>query len=372
MGLRLALLALGALAQSGCSGMSYYAQSIHGQLSLLAKRKPIAALSENPGVSEELRTRLRTVIDIRAFASEELQLPDNASYRTYAQLDRPYVVWNVFATPEFSLKPKVWCFPVVGCVSYRGYFSEDRARRYAEQLRAAGFDTYVGGVRAFSTLGWFADPILSTMIDQSPAALAGVIFHELAHQRLYLKGDTAFNEAFAVTVEREGVERWLSARGWQQTLADYRRKAKRREHFLELISATRRELAALYRRPIDAERKRQQKAVIFRRLQETASGSESLVEASEYKAWLASGLNNAKLTSIATYYDLVPAFQRLLAFQDHELAAFYRASEVLATLGIDERNMLLSELLESEPMDPVAEDPARQETMSQPPMGVSS
>jgi predicted aminopeptidase len=370
MRIRLALLALGALAQSGCAGLGYYAQSIHGQLSLLAKRKPIAALSESPELSEEQRNTLRTVLDIRSFASEELRLPDNASYRTYAELGRPYVVWNVFATPEFSLQPKVWCFPIVGCVSYRGYFSENRAEAYAEQLRGAGFDTYVGGVRAFSTLGWFADPVLSTMLDQSPAALAAVIFHELAHQRLYLKGETGFNEAFAVTVEREGVQRWLRARDRLPALEDYRRKGVQRESFLTLIDTTRRQLTALYRQPIEAERKRQQKALILQGLQQAVARNKLLSEARDYERWLASGLNNAKLASVATYYDLVPAFQRLLAFQEDDLAAFYRASEVLATLATDERRLLLAELLESRPTELVAQDPASQENTAQPPTGV--
>jgi predicted aminopeptidase len=325
-------------------------------LNLLAKRKPIVAVSEKAELSEELRHTLRTVLDIRSFATEELHLPDNASYRTYADVGRPYVVWNVFATAEFSLRPKAWCFPIVGCVNYRGYFSEKRAKAYAEQLRAAGFDTYVGGVRAFSTLGWFADPVLNTMLDQSPAALAGVIFHELAHQRLYLKGDTGFNEAFAVTVEREGVERWLRARGRLQALQAYQRKEVQREHFLALIDAARCQLADLYRQPIEAEKKREQKALILQGFQQTAERSQVLNEARHYAAWLASGLNNAKLASVATYYDWVPAFQRLLAFQEHDLEAFYRASEVLATLGSDERHLLLSELLETGPTELVAED----------------
>jgi predicted aminopeptidase len=366
MRLRVALLALGALAQSGCAGLGYYAQAIHGQLSLLAKRKPIAALSENPELSEETRGSLRTVLDIRSFASKELHLPDNSSYRTYADLGRPYVVWNVFAAPEFSLKPKVWCYPIVGCVSYRGYFSATQARAYAEQLRAAGFDTYVGGARAFSTLGWFADPVLSGMLDQSPEALAAVIFHELAHQRLYLKGDTGFNEAFAVTVEREGVERWLRSRGCPRALQAYQRKGAQRGRFLELVEAARRQLRALYRQPIGAERKRQQKALILSALQDAVLGSEVLRETRDYERWLASGLNNAKLASVATYYDLVPAFQRLLAFQEGDLQAFYRASEVLATLDVDDRRMLLSELQESAASEYVAHDPAPLEDSAYP------
>lgn len=372
MRFRLALLALGALAHSACSGIGYYAQSIHGQLSLLAKRKPIAALSESPRLSEELRGTLRSVLDIRSFASEELHLPDNASYRTYADLGRRYVVWNVFATPEFSLKPKVWCFPIVGCVSYRGYFSAAQAHAYAERLQAVGFDTYVGGVRAFSTLGWFADPVLSTMVDHSPTTLAALIFHELAHQRLYLKGDTEFNEAFAVTVEREGVERWLRARGELHELQAYRRKSAQRHCFLKRIDALRRQLTVLYQRSLSAEAKRQQKELIFRSLATRARRGEAMKETSDYERWFASGLNNAKLASVAMYYQLVPAFQRLLTFQENDLAAFYRASELLAALDTDERRLLLSELLEGGPTGRVAHDRTPPENAAQPPNSLGS
>ncbi len=372
MRLRLALLAFGALAQSGCSGIGYYTQSIHGQLSLLGKRKPIAALSESHSLSEQLRGTLRTVLDIRSFASQELHLPDNASYRSYADVGRPYVVWNVFATPELSLEPKVWCFPIVGCVSYRGYFSETRAQAYAERLQAAGFDTYIGGVRAFSTLGWFADPVLSTMVSQSPTALAAVIFHELAHQRLYLKGDTGFNEAFAVTVEREGVERWLRARGWLRELQVYRREVAQRHRFLDWVDATRRQLSALYQQPIGANAKRQRKALILSSLQDSQRRGEAIGEIGDYRRWFESGLNNAKLASVATYYDLVPAFQRLLAFQDNDLAAFYRASELLAGLDTDERRLLLSELSADRSPRQVARDPLRQEHRVRPVTKLSS
>lgn len=347
---RRVVLALGAITQGACSGLGYYAQSIDGQLGLLAKREPITRLVEDAGLGEELRATLRTVLDIRTFASQELHLPDNASYRTYADVGRSHAVWVVFATPEFSLQPRSWCFPVVGCVSYRGYFSEHAASRYAGKLSSAGYDTYVGGVRAFSTLGWFADPLLSTMLDQSPTALAAMIFHELAHQRLYLKGDTRFNEAFAVTVERAGVERWLRARGDREALQAYRRSAAQHEQFLSLIDVTRDQLTTLYRQPLAAQDKRQHKAQIFRGLQEAVERSEALHQTVDYARWVAAGLNNAKLASVATYYHLVPAFQRLLAFHEHDLVAFYRACETLAALATDERNALLGELLEGPSM----------------------
>ncbi len=349
-GFRRVILALGAITQGACSGLGYYVQSIDGQLGLLAKREPITRLVEDAGLGEDLRATLRTVLDIRTFASQELHLPDNASYRTYADVGRSHAVWVVFATPEFSLHPREWCFPVVGCVSYRGYFSAHAASRYAGKLSSAGYDTYVGGVRAFSTLGWFADPLLSTMLDQSPTALVAMIFHELAHQRLYIKGDTRFNEAFAVTVEREGVERWLRAWGDREALQTYRRSAAQHEHFLSLIDVTRDQLTTLYRQPLATQDKRRYKAQIFRGLQQAVKRSEALHQTADYERWVAAGPNNAKLASVATYYDLVPAFQRLLAFHEYDLVAFYRACETLAALATDERNTLLAELLDGPSM----------------------
>ncbi|HNS26702.1 MAG TPA: aminopeptidase, partial [Steroidobacteraceae bacterium] len=207
---------------SGC-GSLYLAQAAAGQWGVMAAREPIETVVADPATPQELRARLEQVMAAREFASRELALPDNASYRQYAALDRPYVVWNVVAVPEFAIEPKEWCFPIAGCIAYRGYFSEQRARNYALTLESRGYDVVVGGVAAYSTLGRFADPVLSTMMGYGDAQLVGVIFHELAHQVVYVAGDSAFNEAFAVAVEQEGLARWLAWRGELGQLDAWRR-----------------------------------------------------------------------------------------------------------------------------------------------------
>ncbi len=197
---------------TGCSSLGYYAQLGEGQWQLLQARQPVAELLADPQQPAALRQRLQLAQEARAFASARLGLPDNRSYRLYANLKRPYVVWNLFATAEFSLQPLTHCFPIAGCVAYRGYFDEQRARGAAALLRVQGLDTEVAGVEAYSTLGWFDDPLLNSMLAWSDARVAALIFHELAHQRLYLPGDTAFNESFARFVEEEGLRQWRQAR----------------------------------------------------------------------------------------------------------------------------------------------------------------
>ena len=194
---------------SACTAIDYYGQSISGHLGLMAKRTEVTKLIADEQTDENLKKELQTVLDIRAFASTELALPDNHSYRSYVDVGESYVLWNVVATGEFSLTPKNWCYPFAGCVAYRGYYAETDASAFADSLKDQGLDVFVGGVRAYSTLGWFDDPVLNTMLDRPFTYLAGVIFHELAHQQVYIKDDTTFNESFAVAVEREGVRRWF-------------------------------------------------------------------------------------------------------------------------------------------------------------------
>ncbi|MEO8309390.1 MAG: aminopeptidase, partial [Pseudomonadota bacterium] len=197
---------------AGC-GVTYLAQAAHGQLSVMNARQPIDKVIAQPATSDKLRTQLQQVKRIRDFASKELGLPDNASYRSYADIERPYVVWNVVAAPQLSVEPRQWCFPVAGCVAYRGYFNEEGARKFAEKLQKQGDDVVVGGVSTYSTLGRVADPILSTVNGYGELDLAGLIFHELAHQQLYIPSESSFNEAFAVTVEDAGVARYAQSLG---------------------------------------------------------------------------------------------------------------------------------------------------------------
>ncbi|MBS0396230.1 MAG: aminopeptidase, partial [Proteobacteria bacterium] len=235
MRLRLVLLAAALVPLGGC----YLLASARGQLELNARRVPVARLLAAPDTAPALRAQLALAARIRDFASRELGLPDNASYRSYADIGRPYVLWNVFATPEFGVDPVRWCFPVAGCVAYRGYFSERRARDFALELEARGDDAVVSGVPAYSTLGHFADPLLSTMLRWDETELAALVFHELAHQVVYVRGDTAFNEGFASVVEAEGVRRWLESEGRGEALAGYRAREARYAEVAALVAEAR-------------------------------------------------------------------------------------------------------------------------------------
>jgi len=301
---------------AGCQSLAYYSQAIGGHLKVLARARPVSDWLADPGTPPELKERLETARRIREFASKNLKLPENNSYLAYADLDRSYVVWNVFAAPEFSVEPKKECFPFTGCVSYRGFYSEDDARRHAAKLREAGYDVYVGGVPAYSTLGWFDDPLLSTFIRYADAQLARLVFHELAHQLAYARDDTTFNESFAVTVEEEGVKRWLEIEGRSGELAAFRSAQGRKRELAERVSQARERLAAVYRRDLPREAMLGHKRSEWERLR------------AAYPA-LPAEPNNAFLASIAVYTELVPAFERLLA-ESGSLENFYRRVKELA------------------------------------------
>ena len=326
----LAAAAAGALL-CGC-GSLYLLQAASGQWHVMRARVPIEKLLAAPSTPAQLRARLGEVRAARAFASQELGLPDNSSYRSYADIHRPYVVWNVVATPEFSVEPKRWCFPVAGCVAYRGYFHEHQAREFALGLEARGFDVALDGVPAYSTLGKFADPVLSSMLRYGDDVLAATIFHELAHQLLYVRDDTGFNEAFATTVEDAGLERWLARQGEPQRMQRFRAEQDEEQAFVNLLERRRAQLAALYASGTAPGKMRQEKAAIFARLAEDIRALERAraVEAPLYAEWLAQGLNNARLASVATYFDCVPGFRRLLAQSGGELPRFYAAARALA------------------------------------------
>ena len=249
-----------AAAIGGCSTFSYYGQAVVGHLDVVSRAQPIEARLADPATPPELRARLARALEIREFATRELALPDNGSYRAYADLGRPYAVWNVFAAPEFSVEPRRSCFPVVGCVSYRGYYAQADADAYAAGLRAEGYDVFVYGVPAYSTLGWFDDPVLNTFVRYPDAELARLVFHELAHQLVYVQGDTMFNESFAVAVEEEGVRRWLARHGDEAGRAAYATMRARRAEFVRLVLDYRARLEALYREPLTDEAKRAGKA----------------------------------------------------------------------------------------------------------------
>jgi predicted aminopeptidase len=340
------------LTATGCGG--FYFQAVSGHLDLMSERRPIDEVLADPSTPPELAYRLRLIAEAREFAVGELALPENDSYRTYVDLDRPYVVWNVFAAPEFSVEPRRWCFPVAGCVVYRGYFDEDRGRRYAARLRRQGWDVHVGGAIAYSTLGRFDDPVLSTMLRGGDVAVVATIFHELAHQQLYVKGDSAFNEAFASTVEDIGVERWLSGKGELDALAQYREHRSRRSAFNFLLKQTREELAAIYGRGAPEEAMRAEKQQSFETLRQRYRALKASWDGyAGFDAWFDSELNNARLVPVSTYARLVPAFRELYRRAAGDLRIFYDECAALGALPAEERTMRIEALLA------ISEDPDR-------------
>jgi predicted aminopeptidase len=339
--LRIALVLFLVATLAGC-GVGYVAQAAGGQVRVLTARKPIVKVIANPATPPDLKQRLITVREARAFAARELGLPDNKSYTSYADLKREYVVWSVVATPEFSIQPREWCFPIVGCVAYRGYFSEKRAERFGAALRAEGQDVTVGGIAAYSTLGNFADPILNTMMIYGDDELASIMFHELSHQLVYLRDDTAFNEAFAVAVENEGLARWLRAQGREQDLAKHQARRARQREAVDIVARHRERLAALYRTRLAPEAMRARKAEIFAELRTEIEALDARHGVrSGLAAELALGPNNARLASLATYHDCVAGFEALLVREQRDLPRFYAAVRELAKLTREERRAQL-------------------------------
>lgn len=293
-------------------------------MQIVARRQPIEQVIADPATVPQLRTRLEYVSAARDFASKELGLPDNASYRSYADVGRPYVVWNVFATDEFSVQPRRWCFPIAGCVVYRGYFSENSAQRYARGLSMRGADTSVGGVAAYSTLGHFKDPILNTMMGWSDAQLAATLFHELAHQVVYVPGESEFNEAFATLVEETGLERWLQRNGSAKDFANWSAQRARYREFVQLLLATRERLRDLYASNLPVAQMRWRKQEEFGRMKFEYTRLRARWNGYQgYDRWFDGALNNANLVSAATYHGCAPGLKRLLDSVGGELPRFY-------------------------------------------------
>jgi predicted aminopeptidase len=328
----------------GCQSIQYYNQAVAGQLDILRSRQSISALVDNPDTPAALRQKLLLIMSIRVFAEKNLRLPVKGRYASFVALNRPYVVWNVFAAPEFSLTPQTWCFPIVGCVAYRGYFSEKDADRFGALLKQEGFDVYIGGAIAYSTLGWFADPVLSTVVNLNEPETAALIFHELAHSVLYISDDTSFNESFATAVEQEGLRRWQAAAddpaGYEKWLHKYRRRQK----FTDLVSKYRRRLQDLYASNLSLNAKRDQKRVLFTQMRSEFVGLKSESgDMAVYDDWFNYPLNNAQLISVSTYYNWLPAFNRILSEDGGDLEKFYQQCRRLANKKPAERNRILED-----------------------------
>jgi len=339
-----ALALMTVLLLGGCSSAAYYGQLAKGQWQLLQAREPVDQIVADPDRDPALREHLARSQEARVFASNHLHLPDNQSYRLYADLGRPYVVWNVFATDEFSLDPLTHCFPIAGCVAYRGYYSVGGARGEAALQRQAGKDVYLSGVEAYSTLGWFNDPILSSMMGWGDERLATLIFHELAHQRFYVKDDTEFNESYASFVEQEGTRQWREARGLPPESIS---QSTRRDQFIQLVLEARDRLKTLYQQPLSASLMRQRKAAEFERMRQNYRQLRDSQWNGDkrFDGWINSPMNNAKLLPFGLYDQWVPAFEALFKQAGGDWEAFYRAVEKLGGLPVESRKAALQALM---------------------------
>jgi len=352
-----ALLAATAAGAAACSDVSYYWQAVGGQLEILHKRRPIEAVLADPAVPEATKARLRLAAHVQDFAVASLALPADGGYRTYADLGREYVSWLVVAAPALELKEVTWCYPVVGCLGYRGYFSRADADAFADKLRAGGDDVMVRPVRAYSTLGWFDDPLLNTFVQQDRLELMATLIHEHAHRRVWVKGDTEFNESFAVFVEREGLRRFLergaggagagaagAGAGPDPLLERYRTTQADRERFQNLAQAGRRRLADLYATPLGDAEKRVRKAVLLDEIRQDYQKQRSSFRLLNYDDWFGPNLNNAYLAGIAQYHVRIDAFAALFDEEGGDFGRFYAACEALGRLGHEEREAALDRL----------------------------
>ena len=329
---------------SACSAMQtvdYYWQSAAGQWDLMSRARSIHDVIDETD-DAGLKIRLKRIGEMRGFASAELGLPANGSYTRYADLGRPFVTWNVISTPELSLAPKQWCFPIAGCVSYRGFFREAEAKEEASRLKQDGEDVYIVGGPAYSTLGYFDDPILSSFVRWPEADVARLIFHELAHQLIYLPGDSVFNESYASMVEEVGLERWLAHEHNTELLAQSERTQEQRAIFKELVRETRTKLANIYASKASAAQKRKEKADTFAAMKTAYDEAKAKDPGlGGYERWFAQQPNNASLSAIALYTDRVPAFRAILHEENDDLGRFYNRVRALTKLPKAERDRVL-------------------------------
>ena len=368
-----AILAI-SLSLAGCGAtfadFGYYWQTVKGHWQILAGARPLDDVIADPATNGVLRSRLATAQRLRDYSVTELRLPDNGSYRGYVDLGRPFVVWNVVATPEFSLQPYQWCFPVAGCVTYRGYYSQAGADQEAEALKGLGHDVQVGGVAAYSTLGWFDDPLLSTFVGYPEVELARLIFHELAHQVVYVKGDTVFNESFATAVEQLGLERWLTQHGTAEQGAGWLAWQQRRDDFLTLLQRTRARLEALYQQGGAPEVLRPAKAEIFTSLREEyrVLRDQHWGGFKGYDRWFDRELGNAHLAAVSAYTAWVPAFRRLFEQVEGDFPRFYVAVADLGRLDPAARRDALRGIVEADTISPRAIEPQSGQSDDREPM----
>ena len=314
---------------SSCQTLRFYSQAVEGQLEILRKSRPNGQILAEPATSAGLRRQLAAVERIRRFASDHLSLPGAESYGKYADLERKHVVWVLYAAPEFSLQPKTWFYPVVGKMDYRGYFREQDTVSLAQQLRENGHDVFVGGVDAYSTVGWFHDPVLNTFVDYPDTDLAETIFHELTHRKVFRRGDTVFNESLASFVAEEGVKRWLNHEGRLAELRQYQGLLLRRREFYQEIDHTRWKLKSLYASSQPVQVKRREKAAILSNLRDQFRELRRRWGGRGLESWLVEDINNGLIVSLNLYADQMPVFQSLLIKSDGNLDLFFAKADHL-------------------------------------------
>ena len=339
-----ALLVLLSIALVSCETVGYYSQAARGQLTIVFGREDIQQLLKaQQDLPDELVEKFAKVMAIREFAEIELGLPVGGNYSSYVDIEREHVVWNVFAAPEFSVDPVNWCHPIAGCVAYRGYFSEQSALSYAAKLEEDGFDVYTGGVDAYSTLGWFEDSLLSTVLNRADYQLAGLIFHELAHQLVYLPSNTTFNESFATAVEREGVRRWLTKSNEVSNIDAAVLGYDRQQQFVDLVADYRDRFESLYKQETNEPSMRSQKLELQQALREEYAALKLQWEGYEgYDGWFSESLNNAQLSTVASYNDLLPFFATVFEQSNQDFSAFYAEVIRIASLPEKERDELVA------------------------------
>ena len=330
------------LVSAACSSVGYLTHTAGGHLELMSKRTSITSVLQQNNISAETRLALTNVQQVRSYASNTLGLPDNKSYTHYVELDREYVTWVVFAAPELSLQPVSWCFWIVGCVPYRGYFDQQKAVDFAEQMALQGFEIHIGSVAAYSTLGWFSDPVLSSMLNRGRVATADTIFHELAHQQVYIKDDTDFNEAFASAVARAGVRNWLQDSGELKLLARYEQGLVEKDQIYQQIQQLRQRLRLIYKSSATESDKRARKELAFNEYRDKTSKIISAWEHGDrYRPWALDGINNAKLNAMSTYQELITDFLSLFKACDKAYTKFYHVVASTHKLSKPERRNFL-------------------------------
>ncbi|WP_162844124.1 aminopeptidase [Sinobacterium caligoides] len=334
---------------SGCGQFGYYWQAGKGQWSVLSSRQPIDSLLSADSTDEILKLKLQHVQQFRQFAEQQLLLESGGSYRHFVALDDDYVVWNVYAAKPLSVESYQWCYPLLGCMGYRGYFQKSSAIAYAEQLAEEGLEVHVGGVTAYSTLGWFNDPVLSSFLGENTLDLAALLFHELAHRKIYVRGDTAFNESFATAVAHLGIAQWLATdRVAQQDPAAFQhwqRQQARASAFIELLLEAREELSAIYCSGRTVDGKLQAKDKAYLKLQTRYRQYAEQWHYRGYDAWMAD-INNAQLATVGDYNLWLKSFEALYRQNPGDWQLFYQGVQQLAELPRKERVIEL-ELLKS-------------------------